>query len=64
MIGINAQADTTNRLVVKSPAALFDHEGDGQQLKINKSGSDKTASLLLQTQYVSKCVQSRAGFGW
>lgn len=61
LIGINAQADATNRLSVKSPAILFDHEGDGQQLKINKSGPDETASLILQTQYVSKAELGLTG---
>ena len=61
MIGINAQADATNRLSVKSHAILFDHEGAGQQLKINKASSDETASLLLQTQYVSKAELGLTG---
>ena len=52
--GINAAVDATNRFAVKSPASLFDNEGNGHQLKINKATSNKTASLLLQTQYVSK----------
>ena len=54
VFGVNAGADLTNRLVVKSPASLFDHDGAGHQLKLNKSADNQTASLLFQTQYNSK----------
>ena len=54
MLGINSSADAVNRLAVKSPATLFDHEGGGHNFKINKSESSKTASQLFQTNYVSK----------
>jgi len=54
MFGINSSADAVNRLTVKSPATLFDHEGEGHNLKLNKSESPKTASQLFQTNYVSK----------
>ena len=54
MLGINSSADAVNRLAVKSPATLFDHEGEGHNFKINKSESSKTASQLFQTNYVSK----------
>ncbi|MEP6342292.1 MAG: DUF2793 domain-containing protein [Maricaulaceae bacterium] len=49
--GINATADDFNRLIVKSEASLFDHAGEGHQLKVNKSNVDKTASLLFQSNY-------------
>jgi hypothetical protein len=49
MLGINATADTTNRLVLASAASLFDHAGAGHQHKINKNAADDTASLLLAT---------------
>jgi hypothetical protein len=58
MLGINAAADETNRLALKSDAALFDHDGGGHQLKINKAASGETASLLFQTAY-----SGRAEFG-
>ena len=48
-VGINATADTTNRLSLKSPASLFDNEGAGHQQKINKKTSADTASVLYQT---------------
>src|SRR5690606_31531342 len=36
-LGINATADATNRLTVAAPASLFNNEGGGHQLKINKA---------------------------
>jgi hypothetical protein len=51
LVGINAAADATNRLAVKSPAILFDNDGSGVQAKLNKQGSAETASLLFQTGY-------------
>jgi len=49
--GINTTADETNRLAVKSSATLFDNEGAGHQLKINKSSANDVASLLFQSGY-------------
>ncbi len=57
-VGINMIADETNRLSLKSPASLFDHEGSGHQLKINKADDSKAASLLFQSNY-----QGRAEMG-
>ncbi|UGX84868.1 DUF2793 domain-containing protein [Phyllobacterium meliloti] len=50
-VGINTRADDTNRLSIKSPASLFDHAGEGHQLKINKVGDQKLASILFQSGY-------------
>lgn len=50
-LGIHATADTTNRLTVSSPATLFNHDGHGHQMKINKAAEGETASLLLQTDF-------------
>lgn len=57
-LGIEATADDTNRLSVKSPASLFDHAGGGHQLKINKADDNQAASLLFQSNY-----QGRAEMG-
>ena len=51
--GVNATADATNRLAVKSDASLFSHDdvtpGSGDhKAKINKSAAGKTASLVFQ----------------
>lgn len=56
MIGVNATADAATRLVVKSNASLFSHDdatpGDGHaRLVVNKAQADRTASLLLQTNW-------------
>lgn len=51
LLGINAAAGETNRLVVQSPASLFTHDGAGHQLKINKSAVAGAASLLFQTAF-------------
>ena len=39
LVGVNATADTTNRLSVSSPASLFNHAGAGHQQKINKNAA-------------------------
>ncbi|MCH9806958.1 MAG: DUF2793 domain-containing protein [Alphaproteobacteria bacterium] len=51
LVGVNATADTTNRLSVSAPATLLSHEGNGHQLKINKAASGDTGSLLYQTGF-------------
>jgi len=50
-VGINASPDSLNRLNLKSEAALFDHDGAGHSVKINKKSSADTASLLFQSNY-------------
>ncbi len=57
-LGIGADWDATNRLVVTSPATLFTHDGSGHQLKLNKAAPSDTASLLFQTDFAG-----RAEFG-
>lgn len=49
--GINADADTTNRLSVAADATLFTHDGAGHQLKLNKATASDTASLLFQSNW-------------
>lgn len=58
LVGINATADTTNRLSLNSPASLFNHEGDDHQLKINKNAAIDNASVIFQTGF-----SGRAEFG-
>ncbi len=56
-VGINASADATNRLAVKSEAVLFSHptESAGNlQVKLNKSQPSSTGSLLSQTGWSSR----------
>jgi hypothetical protein len=60
-LGINATADTTNRLALKSPASLFDNEGNGHQVKVNKNAAADTASVLYQTNYSGRAEMGLAG---
>ncbi len=48
LVGVNTSADSANRLAVSSAAVLFNHAGNGVQVKLNKSADADTASLLLQ----------------
>ncbi|MEM6499830.1 MAG: DUF2793 domain-containing protein, partial [Pseudomonadota bacterium] len=52
MLGINATPDPVNRLILKSEAALFDHDGGSVQVKLNSSGTGSISSLLFQRDYV------------
>jgi len=61
LIGINATADTTNRLSLASPATLLNHAGAGHQLKVNKSAMAETASLLFQTGFSGRAEMGLAG---
>ncbi|MBO6549703.1 MAG: DUF2793 domain-containing protein [Rhizobiales bacterium] len=58
LVGINATADTTNKLSLNSDASLFNHDGTDHQLKINKNLASNNASVLFQTGF-----SGRAEFG-
>ncbi len=65
-VGVNTTADTTNRFAVKSDATLFNHDdvtpGTGDhRLKINKSASAKTASVIFQTGAAARAELGLAG---
>ncbi len=61
LVGVNATADTTNRLAVSSPATLFNHAGAGHQAKINKNAATDTASILFQTGFSRRAEMGLAG---
>ncbi len=61
MIGVNATADTTNRLTVSAPATLLNNAGAGHQLKINKAAQSDTASLLFQSNWSGRAEMGLAG---
>lgn len=61
MVGVNATADSTNRLSVSAPATLFNNAGNGHQIKVNKSASGDTASLLFQTNWSGRAEMGTAG---
>ena len=50
-VGINTSYDSTNALAVASEASLFNHGGEGHQIKVNKATQSDTASLLFQSGY-------------
>ncbi|WP_165351989.1 DUF2793 domain-containing protein [Salipiger sp. IMCC34102] len=60
-IGVNATSDATNRLAVAADATLLDHDGGGHQLKINKSDTTQTASLLFQSDFAGHAEMGLAG---
>lgn len=61
MLGINATADTTNRLTVSAAATLLTHDGAGHQIKINKALPGDTASLLFQSGWQGRAEMGLAG---
>ena len=60
-LGINASADTTNRLTVSAAATLLNHEGGGHQLKLNKAAAGDSLSLLYQTGWSGRAEIGLAG---
>lgn len=50
-IGIGTSADAINKLTVASEAVLFNHDGNGVQVKLNKNASGENASFLFQTGF-------------
>lgn len=60
-LGVNATADTVNRLVVASDASLFNHAGQGHQMKLNKAASENTATLLMQSNWTGHAEIGLAG---
>ncbi|CAN7427915.1 DUF2793 domain-containing protein [Neorhizobium sp. LjRoot104] len=60
-LGINATPDSTNRLTLASPASLFNHAGNGHQIKVNKAASAETASLLFQSNWTGYAEMGLAG---
>lgn len=60
-VGINASYDAFNRLVVASEASLFNNDGAGHQIKVNKAAATDTASLLFQTGFSGRAEMGTAG---
>ncbi|HEV2512218.1 DUF2793 domain-containing protein [Bosea sp. (in: a-proteobacteria)] len=59
--GVNATADTTNRLSVSADATLFTHAGTDHRLKLNKASAARTASLLFQQNWSGRAEIGLAG---
>ena len=60
-LGINTDADTQNRLAVRSAAALFTHEGSDHRIAINKAEVTDTASLVFQSDFSGRAEFGLAG---
>jgi hypothetical protein len=60
-VGINASADATNKLAVAAEASLFNHDGAGHQVKVNKTAPGDTASLLFQTGFSGRAEMGTLG---
>lgn len=60
-LGVNASADLINRFSISSDASLFNNDGNGHQLKINKAQVTDTASLLFQTGFSGRAEFGLAG---
>ena len=50
-VGINATADSTNKLSVSSDAVLFNKATNDSRVKVNKNSSSDTASHLFQSNF-------------
>lgn len=61
LVGVNATADATNKLSVSSAATLFNHNGNGHQIKLNKNAAGDTASLLWQTGFSGRAEIGTTG---
>ena len=59
--GVNATADAINRLTVASQASLFNHEGAGHRLKVNKADATDTASVLFQNNFSGRAELGLTG---
>jgi hypothetical protein len=61
MVGINATADATNKLAVSAAATLFNHAGNGHQIKLNKAAASEAASILWQTNFSGRAEIGTVG---
>lgn len=61
LLGVNATADTTNKLTVAAAATLFNHVGNGHQIKLNKNVAGDTASILFQTGFSGRAEIGTTG---
>ena len=61
LVGVNATADATNKLSVSSSAVLFNHVGNGTQVKVNKAALADTASFLFQTGFSGRAEIGTTG---
>jgi hypothetical protein len=60
-LGVNATADSWNRLIVSAPGVLFTHESGDHRMTLNKEAAGNTGSLLFQTGYSGRAELGLAG---
>jgi hypothetical protein len=60
-LGINAAADLTDRLSLNAASSLFNHDGAGHRLKINKLASGETASVVFQDNFSGRAEMGLNG---
>lgn len=60
-LGLNASADSFNRLAVAAPGTLLTHDGAGHRLVVNKAAPTDTASLLFQTGWSGRAEMGTTG---
>lgn len=59
--GINATADSVNKLSVNSAAVLFNNIGDGTQIKVNKANERSNGSFLFQNNFSARAEVGLTG---
>lgn len=60
-LGLNATADTTNRLAVASEGVLFTHDGADHRVTVNKATTTDTGSVVFQTGWSGRAEIGLAG---
>lgn len=60
-VGVNASADSANRLSVASPGSLLSHEGTDHRLTINKASAAATSSVVFQTDWTGHAEMGLTG---
>lgn len=56
LLGVNATADTTNKLSVNSDAVLFNNNGSDSQVKVNKASTGDDASHIFQNGFSTRAL--------
>jgi len=60
-LGVNATADSWNRLIVCASGVLLTHESGDHRMTLNKQAAGNTGSLLFQTGYSGRAELGLAG---
>lgn len=60
-LGVNTDADATNRLAVSSPAALFTHAGSDARLVLNKAAVTDVGALQFHSGFAAQAEVGLAG---